>query len=99
MFNILYTNSYKSSPTGAFFPLETSPLMVSLVSPALDLTVIVLLKAPGRPVALYVALTTPVLPGATGVFVHSGVVQPQLAFTSCSNRILFLQVEKFYLHI
>ncbi len=44
-------------------------------------TVMLLLKGP-EAAALKVALITPVFPGATGVLVYSGVVQPQVGFTS-----------------
>ena len=58
------------------------PLIVMVTSEflALELTVIVLEKAPNLFVS-YLTLIIPVLPGGIGALGHSGTVQPQVAFT------------------
>ena len=62
---------------------STSPAMVSLTLPGLelDMTVTYFLKAPGLPAGLYVAATNPFSPGGIGCFVQSEAVHPQEAVT------------------
>jgi len=59
-------------------------LSKTLAFAAFEVTVIDLLNVPGR-LVLYFTLISPFSPGATGVLVHSGVVQPQEARTLVST--------------
>lgn len=59
----------------------TSPLIVKITDEfsALLITVIVFVKAPGRPEVLYPTLITLLPPGMIASFENSGVVHPQEA--------------------
>ena len=59
----------------------TFPEMVSVRSPPLLFTKMLLVKVPGRPWLLYSAVMTVDFPGARASRGHLGVVQPQLAET------------------
>ena len=69
----------------------TTPLIVrnSVPPSPLCFIVMVLVKLPGLPLELYIAVTTPSAPGATGSLVHFGVVHPQDAFTLLSTKGAF----------
>ena len=53
---------------------------------AFELTVMVLLKLPGRLAGLNATLIVPLPPGGIGFFVHVGDVQPHEAFTRCKTN-------------
>ena len=74
------TGAFASAAFSAAFGF-TSPLIDNTICGVSELliTVTVLEKLPGRPCELKEAVTLPVLPGITGSFVQSGVVQPHEA--------------------